>query len=163
MTRLINGGCQVKIAVAKPEDLPKILQLQKLCYLSEAKIYNAYNIPPLVQTLEGIQKDFSNQFFLKVLIDKKIIGSVRAYQKGETCYIGRLIVHPNYQNRGVGTRLMKEIEDSFKDAKRFILFTGYKSRKNLHLYQKLGYTQFKAEEKHDEPKLLYLQKLNRKQ
>lgn len=151
----------MKIVVAKREDLPEILKLQKLCYLSEAKIYNVYNIPPLVQTLEVIEKDLSNQFFLKAVIDNKVIGSVRAYQKGETCYIGRLIVHPEYQNRGVGTKLMKEIEASFKDAKRFELFTGYKSSKNLYLYQKLGYTPFKTEEEQDGPKLLHLEKIHR--
>ena len=149
----------MKIIPAQLEDMPEILQLQQLCYLSEAKIYNVYNIPPLTQTLEEIKRDFSRQFFLKAVIDNRIIGSVKAYQKGETCYIGRLVVHPDYQNRRIGTKLMKEIEALFKDAKRFELFTGYRSSKNLYLYKKMGYTPFKTEEIHDGLKLLYLQKL----
>ena len=148
----------MKIVPAQREDMPEILQLQKLCYLNEAEIYNVYNIPPLTQTLEEIIRDFSRQFFLKAVIDNRIIGSVRAYQKDETCHIGRLIVHPDYQNLGIGTKLMKEIEALFKDTKRFELFTGYRSSKNLYLYQKLGYTPFKTEEIHARLKLLYLQK-----
>ena len=149
----------MKIIPAQLEDMPEILQLQQLCYLSEAKIYNVYNIPPLTQTLEEIERDFSHQFFLKAVINNKIVGSVRAYQKSETCYIGRLIVHPDYQNRKIGTKLMKEIEAIFKDSKRFELFTGDRSNKNLYLYQKMGYTPFKTEEICNGLKLLYLQKL----
>jgi ribosomal protein S18 acetylase RimI-like enzyme len=148
----------MKIVPAQRKDMPEVLQLQKLCYLSEAEIYNVYSIPPLTQTLEEIKRGFSRQFFLKAIIDNRIIGSVRAYQKDETCYIGRLIVHPDYQNLGIGTKLMKEIEALFKDAKRFELFTGQRSSKNLHIYQKLGYTSFKTEEINDRLKLLYLQK-----
>jgi hypothetical protein len=77
-------------------DAEEILSLQKLAYRSEAEIYNDFNIPPLVQTLESIEKDFENQYFLKAVMDGKIIGSVRAYTKEGTCYIGRLIVHPDF-------------------------------------------------------------------
>ena len=37
------------------EDLPKILDLQKLAYLSEAKIHTNYSIQPLSQTLDEIE------------------------------------------------------------------------------------------------------------
>ena len=80
----------MKIIPAQLEDMPEILQLQ-LCYLSEAKIYNVYNIPPLTQTLEEIERDFTHHFFLKAVINNKIVGSVRAYQKSETCYIGSIL------------------------------------------------------------------------
>jgi ribosomal protein S18 acetylase RimI-like enzyme len=129
----------MEIKKATVLDAEEILALQKLAYQSEAEIYNDFNIPPLVQTLESIQKDLEDQFFLKVLMDGRIIGSVRAYAKEDTCYIGRLIVQPDFQNRGVGTKLMSEIEKVFNHCKRFELFTGDKSERNLYLYQKLGY------------------------
>lgn len=121
-------------------------------------MYDLYDIPPLTQTLEEIKKDFSRQLFLKVIINNRIIGSVRAYHEDETCHIGRLFVHPHYQNQGIGTKLMKEIEALFKDAKRFQLITGHKSSKNLYLYQKLGYTIFKTEKISDKLTLVYIQK-----
>jgi hypothetical protein len=39
-------------------DLPKILGLQKLAYLSEAKLLNNYSIQPITQTLEELEKEF---------------------------------------------------------------------------------------------------------
>ena len=38
---------------------------------------------------------------------------------------------------------MKSIEDSFKDNKRYELFTGHKSNRNLNLYKKIGNKEFK--------------------
>lgn len=143
---------------AAVSDAEEILSLQKLAYRSEAEIYNDFNIPPLLQTLESIKKDFEEQFFLKAVINGKIAASVRAYQKDETCYIGRLIVHPDFQNRGVGTKLMDEIERVFNTCKRYELSTGDKSEKNLYLYQKLGYKIFKKAKITDQTMIVYLEK-----
>jgi ribosomal protein S18 acetylase RimI-like enzyme len=82
--------------------------------------------------------------FLKAVEENgTIIGSVRASLKKETVYIGRLIVEPECQNKGVGTMLMRSIEQYFLSAKRYELFTGHLSSRNLHLYRKLGYREFK--------------------
>jgi ribosomal protein S18 acetylase RimI-like enzyme len=143
---------------AAGSDAEEILALQKLAYRSEAEIYNDFKIPPMVQTLEGIEKDFESQLFLKALLDGRIIGSVRAYSKEGTCYIGRLIVHPDFQNRGVGTKLMNEIEGIFNTCKRFELFTGDRSERNLYLYQKLGYKIFKTAKITDQTTIVYLEK-----
>jgi ribosomal protein S18 acetylase RimI-like enzyme len=139
-------------------DAEEILSLQKLAYRSEAEIYNDFNIPPLLQTPEEIKKDFENQTFLKATLDGKIRGSVRAFIKGGTCYIGRLIVHPDFQNRGMGKELMQRIEEIFKEAQRFELFTGHRSEKNLYLYRKLGYEISKTVKANDWLNMVYLEK-----
>ncbi|MFB0561010.1 MAG: GNAT family N-acetyltransferase [Candidatus Lokiarchaeia archaeon] len=151
----------MEIKYAQIGDMPVILELQKLAYQSEAEIYNDFTIPPLTQTLEEIKNDFSHQTFIKAIINDKIIGSVRAYEKEGTCYIGRLIVHPDFQNQGIGTKLMNKIEAIFQDAKRYELFTGHKSKRNLYLYQKLGYKKFKTEKINENLKLVYLEKFKK--
>lgn len=155
---------EIVIEKATVEDAAAILELQQQAYQEEAKIYNDYSIPPLRQTLAEIQADFEQQLFLKAVAinpDKqipKIIGSVRAYIKEGTCYVGRLIVDPAWQNKGIGSRLMQEIEQSFEQVNRFELFTGYKSERNLYLYQKLGYRVFKNRPVADNLMLVYLEK-----
>jgi GNAT superfamily N-acetyltransferase len=143
---------------ANVEDVEEILALQKLAYQSEAAIYNDYTIPPLTQTLEEIEADFAKQVFLKVVVDGRIVGSVRAHVREGTCFVGRLIVHPDFQNRGIGTMLLNGIEEVFYDAERFELFTGSRSEKNLYLYQKLGYQMFRGEELTDKVSLAFLEK-----
>ena len=136
----------MNIEQATGSDAEIILRLQKLAYQSEAKRYNDNTIPPLIQTLDEMRVDFKKQTILKAVMSGRIIGSVRAYMEKGTCYIGRLIVDPDYQNRGIGTRLIHHIESRFEEADRFELFTGHESKEALHLYHKLGYTMFKSEQ-----------------
>lgn len=149
------------IEPANIADALEILSLQKLCYQSEAKIYNDHTIPPLIQTLEEIQSEFGEYFFLKAMKDKIIIGSVRARMSTpDTCYIGRLIVHPDFQNQGIGTRLMDEIERTFGECRRWELITGHNSQKNIKLYEKRGYHIYKNEGLTSGLSLLCLEKIN---
>ncbi len=143
---------------ARACDAEEILSLQKLAYKSEAEIYNYFDIPPRVQTLKDMEGDFRRQIFLKATIDGKIIGSVRAFAEEGTCYIGKLMVHPDFQNQGTGKKLMNEIESRFKSCGRFELFTGNTSEKNIYLYQKIGYIIFKTEKINDNLTFVYLEK-----
>jgi len=142
------------------EDLEEILILQKLAYQSEAIICNNYEIPPLTQTIDGIREDYVKQIILKAVEEKEIIGSIRAYEKDRVCYIGRVIVHPEKQNRGIGKKLIKSIEEYFGDCNKYSLFTGKDSLKNLYVYESLGYKRIREEKVNDKLIFIYLEKSN---
>jgi ribosomal protein S18 acetylase RimI-like enzyme len=146
------------IITALPEDAAAILELQKLAYRSEAAMYDDYSIAPLVQTLDELKTEFASKTVLKALLDERLVGSVRGWQKGGTCYVERLIVHPDVQGQGIGTKLVGALEAAFPDAKRFELFTGHKSERNLRLYGKLGYQVFKQQRISDRLSFTYLEK-----
>ncbi len=154
----MNLGMGMIIAQATLEDAEEILELQKLAYRNEAAIYQDYSIPPLRQTLTEIIAELQSQYFLKAVVKGHIQGSVRAYLEQGTCCIGRLIVHPAYQNRGLGTKLMREIEGCFPDTQRFELFTGHLSERNLYLYKKLGYRPVKREQVSEKLTMVFLEK-----
>ncbi len=147
------------IETATIDDATEILSLQKLAYLGEAEIYNDLSIPPLVESLNELKQIFKSHIFLKATVNGKIVGSVRAFEKDGTCYVGRLMVHPDFQNKGNGTKLLLKTECVFASCLRFELFTGSKSFKNIHLYEKLGYKAFKTEEVSGNLKLVFLEKL----
>ena len=134
----------IKIQKAQSEDMKAILQLQYVAYQSEAQLNNDFTIQPLMQTLDELIAEYQKSVILKAVQDGKIIGSVRAYADGDTVYIGKLIVHPDHQGKGLGKRLLAAIEGKLH-RKRFELFTGLKSERNLHLYEKAGYTRFREE------------------
>jgi DNA/RNA-binding domain of Phe-tRNA-synthetase-like protein/GNAT superfamily N-acetyltransferase len=148
----------ILIEQATVQAAAEILTLQKLAYQSEAAIYDDYTIPPLIQSLDALVAQFQNEVVLKAVSDGNIVGSVRGYLQDGTCYIGRLIVHPDFQNRGLGTLLLREIEAHFGQAERYELFTGENSLKNLHVYHKLGYQQFRREQITGRVVVVYLEK-----
>lgn len=128
-----------EISIANKADLKQILELQKECYQTEAELHNDYNIPPLTQTLSSISQEIDEGvLILKGVINGQLVGSVRGQIKSETTYIGRLIVKDKFQNNGFGQALMNKIENDLNNCNRYELFTGYKSEKNIKLYQKLG-------------------------
>jgi GNAT superfamily N-acetyltransferase len=148
----------LEITRTSEEDAEIILHLQMHAYLSEAEIYNDYSIPPLIQTLKEIKQEFSQQVFLNALEEGEIVGSVRAYLEKGTAYIGRLMVKPDSQNKGIGTKLMQAIEEHFRIADRYELFTGHRSARNLYLYRKLGYHEFKRVPVNDWIVLVFFEK-----
>jgi N-acetylglutamate synthase-like GNAT family acetyltransferase len=150
---------QVNIYQANKSDLEAILQLQKECYQTEAAIYNDYNIPPLQQNIHALEKEFAEQVFLKAVANGEIIGSVRGFVDEKTCFVGKLIVKNNFQNQGIGKLLLDSIESAFSTCKRFELFTGHKSLKNLHLYSKQGYNEFSKKVINNNMTMIYLEKL----
>jgi len=132
----------MEIGSAREDDATQILALQKLCFQSQAMLYNDFGMPPLTQTLESLEKDIRTQTVLVARAGNGITGSVRARMIDGACHVERLIVHPGLQGRGLGTRLMQEIEARFPAAERYELFTGHRSENNLRLYEHLGYNRF---------------------
>lgn len=146
------------IEKAKETDLKEILALQYIAYQSEAKLFNSTDIPPLKQTIEEVYEEFRKGIVLKVLDENKtIIGSVRAYEEKGTVYIGKLMVHPTMQKKGIGSRLLLEMERQYPD-RRYELFTSTKSVSNIRLYESLGYKIYKEESVTEELKFVYMQK-----
>ncbi|PWW04771.1 ribosomal protein S18 acetylase RimI-like enzyme [Paenibacillus cellulosilyticus] len=148
---------EIAITRASISDATTILALQKLAYRSEAELYNDFNIEPLLQTLEQLEQQFDDHIILKAVINDKIVGSVRAIERDGTCYIGKLMVSPECQNHGIGKLLMRQIE-ALQPHSRFELFTGFKSERNIALYQKLGYQIYCERVISPEFSLIYLEK-----
>lgn len=146
------------IEKAQKYDCKEILELQYLAYQSEAKLFGNMDIPPLKQTVEEVYDEFEKGTILKAVDENGgIIGSVRAYQEGGTVYIGKLMVHPKMQGKGIGTKLLLEIENEYPNQ-RYELFTSTKSISNIRLYKRLGYEIFKEEVVSPQLQFVYLQK-----
>ena len=146
------------ITSAVRTDLQAILELQYLAYQSEAALLNDFSIPPLKQTLADIEREYEKGVFLKTTDkNEEIIGSVRAYVDNGAAFIGKLIVHPEKQGRGIGTAMLLAMEKECP-VERYELFTSDKSIRNIRLYEQLGYVRFKEQQVSDNLVFVYLEK-----
>lgn len=129
---------EIVITKAEREDLREILDLQYLAFLSEVEIVGTTDISPLKQTLAELCDEYERSTVIKMLLDGRIIGSVRFRNEGDTVYVGKLMVHPDYRRHGLGARLLNEADRLFP-GKRYELFTCDKCVNTIRLYEKNGY------------------------
>ena len=147
------------ITRAERGDLQEILQLQYLAYQSEAALFGNKDIPPLKQTLEEVVEEYENGLVLKMTDEQgKIIGSVRAAERGGTAFIGKLMVHPDHRRKGYGRRLLCAVEE-YLPSERYELFTSTRSKDNIRLYESAGYMGFDVKRVDDELEFVYMEKI----
>lgn len=151
----------MSIKKATEYDLLEILALQRRAFLPIATLLGSTDIQPLNQDYLDIVDEYLESTVLIYTIDNKIVGSVRAYQDtNNNCHIGKLIVDPEYQNKGIGGALMTQIEKEFPSSKKYQLFTGEITPNTLHLYSKLGYKEISRTE--DKIRMIIMEKENEK-
>jgi ribosomal protein S18 acetylase RimI-like enzyme len=149
------------IVDAVPEDAEAILALQKIAYEREARRYDDWTIPPMVETLDTVRDQIARHVVLKAVVDGRLAGSVRGVVTGGVCEVCRLSVDPALQRRGIGSALLQAIELRFPGIEAFELFTGNRSVENLRLYDRHGYRHVRTKVLSPDVSLVFLRKPTR--
>jgi ribosomal protein S18 acetylase RimI-like enzyme len=148
-----------QIVKAGAEDAGEILTLQRAAYQSEAVLYHDPALPPLVQTLPELVEELAGSVCLKAVVNHRIVGSVRGRVDGRTGHVGRLIVAPDLQGNGIGTRLIVELERILgPEVDRYEIFTGDRSTGNIAYYTRMGYRECWRERLGNDLILVYMDK-----
>lgn len=138
-------------------DAGEVLTLQRAAYATEAQLYGDPFLPPLIQSLDELRNELAGSGGLVGLVDGRIVASVRWVVDGDVVRIGRLIVAPDQQGQGWGTRLLS-LAESESGARTAELFTGHLSEGNIRLYEREGYVESRREKINDDLEFVYLTK-----
>ncbi len=157
----ISKMSSIIIKKAKYKDLQEICVLQKVSFYEVGKFNNNFSIRPLHETIDEFQSNFKKYYYCIAKENSSIIGSARGIFKDDCCKIENVIVHPEYQKRGIGRILVEDIEKAFPKVERFVLFTGKNTPGNVDFYKKLNYKIFdEVPATKKEPILVYMEKFN---
>ena len=127
--------------VATPADAPDLQVLTRACWAPEFARYGMFSAgeEDLETVRAGIQ-DWDTRVWRR---DGQLLASVRVRPhptQEATWQIGRLMVAPYLQGRGLGRELLSYAESlAPEDVGTFWLNTGAKSTENLRMYKKAGY------------------------
>jgi GNAT superfamily N-acetyltransferase len=147
------------ITAVLPADVGEVLTLQRAAYATEARLYHDPELPALTQTLAELATELTSVSALKAVAGHRIVGAVRARVDGTVLHVGRLVVAPDWQNRGVGSRLLAAVEaGAGPDVRTAALFTGHLSSANLALYARRGYAETRREQLRPGVVLVHLNK-----
>ncbi len=129
-----------QIVPATRGDAAEILVLQRACWVAEALANDSLEIPPLHETLDDVLADLETWQWYVVRVAGRLVGGVRGRLDGEEWDIGRLMVAPDLQGRGLGRALLEHAQALAPPAARsHVLFTGVGSADNQRMYRKAGF------------------------
>lgn len=148
----------VIIVPATAADSGEIMTVQRAAYVSEALLYDNTKFTAFTETLDEIHAVVAAGGVLIAKLGSRIVGAVRGGLVGDECRVGRLVVAPDQQRRGIGGRLLLAIEEKFAGAREFVLSTGDRSAANLRLYERAGYTRSRVVPVAETLSLVYLVK-----
>ena len=148
------------IRVATVADAAAIAELTRRAFAQQAALYDDDTLPPLADTAASVTAEIGRGVVILVAedADGSMVGSVRGEQTDRICRVGRLVVDPAQQERGIGRLLARAVEKRFPRAERFVIFTGHRSAPALRLYESLGYVREREEYVHERLSLVFLGK-----
>ena len=127
------------IVRATVDDAPAMLALQQEAFEPEARACGSREIPPLQETLAGIQAHIRTATVLKAMDGERLVGAIRGVVTGDTCVVRVLVVAEDQRGQSLGARLLQAIEDAHPDVARFELTTNMIMPANVRFYLRHGY------------------------
>ncbi len=130
----------VEVRLVRPGDAGELFTLQRACWVQEEQDNPGVEIPALHETLEDLRGWIARDTVLVARSAGRLVAAVRASLHEGTWEIGRLMVAPDLQGRGLGRLLLGRIEAAApQGATSYALVTGAGSVRNQKLYKKAGY------------------------
>jgi len=134
----------LEIRLVDPADAGELFTLQRACWVQELQANPGVPIPALEESFDDLRRWIAVDTVLVVRSAGRLVGAVRASlhdaPDGPWWDIGRLMVAPDLQGRGLGRILLERIEAlAPESATGFVLFTGAGSVRNQKMYKKAGY------------------------
>jgi tRNA (guanine37-N1)-methyltransferase len=130
----------VELRTVRPGDAGELLTLQRACWVQETWSNPGLEIDALTETLDDVRTWISEGTTLVARSAGRLVGAVRGRQHGTSWDIGRLMVAPDLQGRGLGRTLLERIVDLAPPGTTELeLFTGAGSTRNQRMYKKAGF------------------------
>jgi tRNA (guanine37-N1)-methyltransferase len=147
---LTVNGLDLEVRLATRADAGELFTLTRACWLQELWANPDAFIPALAESLDDAVRGIEEWTTFVAVCAGRIVGSTRGridagHTGNETGSdtvwdVGRVMVAPDLQGRGIGRFLLELIEDAAPDeVTSYELMTGANSVDNLRMYKKAGY------------------------
>src|SRR5579883_724681 len=126
-----QGNQEVSLSRAQPRDIPTLLALEKRCF-EQFWRYDPASFVDIMRT---------HPYFVVAELEDQVVGYQFNALDGEFGYLVRIAVHPEFNSRGIGARLMAEAVRFFKSAHvtRIMLNTQEENTHAHRLYEWFGF------------------------
>ena len=133
----------IRIRKAAPADAPRMVEIMQA---------NHHYYTPEVDGVEAIarQLEMTHNVILVAQMDELVAGFVLGTWDGARAFLFKMSVHPDFQKRGIGTKLVKEAARVYKKMGAVTIGlsaadgTGGEQNNSVQFWEKLGFEQIPA-------------------
>ncbi len=118
----------------------KICELTTFDFDAILRLYSSVGWTNYTEKPELLKRAYENSLLiLGAYVDGQLVGVIRAVGDGfSVVFIQDILVIPEYQRRGIGTRLLQEVMDRYSSVYQMELMTD-NTPKTVSFYQSLGF------------------------
>ncbi|NPC43425.1 tRNA (guanosine(37)-N1)-methyltransferase TrmD [Nocardioides sp. zg-1230] len=142
-TGLVAALDDLDVRPAVPADAGELYTLQRACWLQELEANPGVEIPALRESLDDVRRGLGEWTVMvaREPSSGRLVGAVRGRVDSHGEWdIGRVMVAPDLQGRGLGRALLELVEAlAPAGVTTYVLFTGAGSTDNLRMYKKAGF------------------------
>ena len=135
----------VRFLRAVPRDADKLARASKSAFENDIH-YGAPNAdgkgggPPGYQSPEWQRRMMRGGRYYKILAEDQLVGGFIVFTRSLRQYVlGRIFIHADFQDRGIGTQAMDFMFREFPLAKSWTLETPTWNQRTRHFYEKMGF------------------------
>jgi tRNA (guanine37-N1)-methyltransferase len=139
-SQAVSAGDLV-VAAATPADAPELLVLQRACFVREIEAHGNDRFPALTEELPDVVAGLGKWRTLTARAGGRLVGAARGRLSDATTWeVSRVMVAPDLVGRGLGRRLLAEVEAIAPgEATAYRLLVAARAARTRRLYKKAGY------------------------
>ena len=142
-TGVVAGLADLDVRPVVAADAGELYTLQRACWLQELEANPGVEIPALRESLDDVRRGLAEWTVMvaREPSSGRLVGAVRGRVDSHGEWdIGRIMVAPDLQGRGLGRALLELVEAlAPAEVTTYVLFTGAGSADNLRMYKKAGF------------------------
>ena len=141
LARTAVSAGDLVVAAATPADAPELLVLQRACFVREIEAHGNDRFPALTEELPDVVAGLGKWRTLTARAGGRLVGAARGRLSDATTWeVSRVMVAPDLVGRGLGRRLLAEVEAIAPgEATAYRLLVAAGAARTRRLYKKAGY------------------------
>ncbi|MBK9475540.1 MAG: tRNA (guanosine(37)-N1)-methyltransferase TrmD [Tetrasphaera sp.] len=139
----VGALADLDAALATPADLPELVVLTRACWVPEAAASGTFDFPPFTDGVPELTASLSEWTTYVWRAAGRLVASIRVRRDPEddrVWQLGRFMVAPDLQGRGIGQEILTFAESlAPRDVSTIWINTGRVSERNIRIYRKAGF------------------------
>ncbi|MDF2963616.1 MAG: hypothetical protein K0S39_5351 [Paenibacillus sp.] len=130
----------LSIRRTKPNEAVQLHRIQKEAFQEDLNTYQDFETNPACESIDRLLYKINTYDYYTLFFHSEVIGGAAVRKSADREYrISPMYLSPDYQNKGLGSQILRSLLALYPDARLWTLDTPKQSIRNGHFYEKLGF------------------------